>query len=554
MVTWSASQSAVGRAVSCPSRFVLCLLLLFGAPAILAQDVPELIRQYSDAVRTGADGVLEGRRVAAAGVLSAFYARREFAPVWSDAARYDALLRLVQDATLHGLEPADYHADILARLAGARTPQQAAARDLLATDALVRLGYHLHFGKVDPVQLDPAWNLTRQLHDESPVELLERALAAPDLSGFVNKELAPNGPLYTGLRTALVRYREIARAGGWPAVPPGPTLKPGAHDARVAALRARLAVTDPRLPTDVAEPARFDAALVDAVKRFQDRHGLDVDGLAGRRTLAALNVPVEARIDQLRVNLERARWVFREREPRYFIVNIAGFRAYLMENGKVAWETRVMVGKPYRKTPVFKARMTHLVLNPDWTVPPTILKNDIIPRLVWDPDYLVEHDMELRDRAGQTVAFDAAVLAQIDAGRFPYTVRQRPGPQNPLGRIKFMLPNAHAVYLHDTPSQNLFARADRSFSSGCIRVEHPLELAERVLRDMPGWDRARLEARIATGATQTVTLKTPISVYIMYWTAEPGADGQAVFYNDLYGRDTAVLAALKEPFRDIPLR
>ena len=554
MVTWSASQSAVGRAVSCPSRFVLCLLLLFGAPAILAQDVPELIRQYSDAVRTGADGVLEGRRVAAAGVLSAFYARREFAPVWSDAARYDALLRLVQDATLHGLEPADYHADILARLAGARTPQQAAARDLLATDALVRLGYHLHFGKVDPVQLDPAWNLTRQLHDESPVELLERVLAAPDLAGFVNKELAPNGPLYTGLRTALVRYREIARAGGWPAVPPGPTLKPGAHDARVAALRARLAVTDPRLPADVAEPARFDAALVDAVKRFQDRHGLDVDGLAGRRTLAALNVPVEARIDQLRVNLERARWVFREREPRYFIVNIAGFRAYLMENGKLAWETRVMVGKPYRKTPVFKARMTHLVLNPAWTVPPTILKNDIIPRLVWDPEYLAEHDMELRDRAGQSVAFDSSVLAQIDAGRFPYTVRQRPGPKNPLGRIKFMLPNEHAVYLHDTPSQNLFARADRSFSSGCIRVEHPLELAERVLLDPLDWSRAKLEERIATGATQTVTLKTPISVYIMYWTAEPGADGQTVFYNDLYARDAAVLAALKEPFRIMPAR
>jgi murein L,D-transpeptidase YcbB/YkuD len=208
-----------------------------------------------------------------------------------------------------------------------------------------------------------------------------------------------------------------------------------------------------------------------------------------------------------------------------------------------------MVGKPFRKTPVFKARMTYLVLNPDWTVPPTILKEDILPRLVWDPQYLDEHDMVLRDRSGQSVAFDAAVLAQIDAGRFPYSVRQRPGPKNPLGRIKFMLPNDHAVYLHDTPSQNLFARADRSFSSGCIRVEHPLELAERLLQDMPGWNRATLDARIATGETQTVTLKTPLSVYIMYWTAEAGADGQAVFYNDLYERDAAVLAALKEPFR-----
>lgn len=534
---------APDRAVSYLPRFILCLLLVSGTRPILAQDVPGLIRQYADAIHAGVDG----RRVAAAELVRTFYAGREFAPLWTDPARYDAVLDVVRGAALHGLDPADYHADGLAELAAAHTPPRIAARDILATDALIRLGYHLHFGKVDPVQLDPAWNLPNRLHDTASVELLGRVLAAPDLVGFVNHELAPNGPLYAGLLGALARYREIARAGGWPAVPAGPTLKPDMHGPRVTALRARLAVTDAPAPTGVPDPALYDAALVAAVKRFQERHGLDADGLVGERTLAALNVPVAARIDQLRVNLERARWVFRMREPRYLLVNIAGFRAYLLEDGKVVWRARVMVGTPYRKTPVFKARMTYLVLNPDWTVPPTILKNDIIPRLVWDPDYLVEHDMDLRDRAGQRVAFDAAVLAHIDAGRFPYTVRQAPGRNNPLGRIKFMLPNEHAVYLHDTPNRSLFARADRGFSSGCIRVEHPLALAAHLLADIPGWNRVQLDERIATGVTETVTLKTPISVYIMYWTAQPDADGQVVFFNDLYARDAAVLAALKAP-------
>lgn len=539
-------------------RLAICLLLLFGAHAILAQDVPELIRQYSEAIHEGTDGALEGRRVAAVTLLPAFYARREFAPVWDDSARYDALLKIVQDSTLHGLDPADYHADILAKLSGAREPRQYAARDILATDALIRLGYHLHFGKIDPVQLDPVWNLTRRLNGEEPLDLLERALAAPSLAGFIDQELAPTGTLYNGLRTALARYREIARAGGWPSVPSGATLKPGERSPRITSLRARLAVTDPALPPelhqDAPDPALYDAPLVAAVERFQQHQGLDVDGAVGKRTLAALNVPVEARIDQLRINLERARWVFRDREPRYLVVNIAGFRAYLMENGKVAWETRVVVGKPYRQTPIFKARLTYLVLNPTWTVPPTILTEDVIPRLRRDPDYLAENNMVLLDAAGRVVEVDRAELAQAGVNNFPYTVRQEPGPKNALGRIKFMFPNEHAVYLHDTPSRNLFARAERSFSSGCIRIEHPLVLAERLLMDPINWNQAKLEEHLSTGTLQTVHLKTPISIFLMYWTAEPGADGQVMFYNDIYSRDQAVLAALKEPFRFIPLR
>jgi L,D-transpeptidase YcbB len=290
------------------------------------------------------------------------------------------------------------------------------------------------------------------------------------------------------------------------------------------------------------------------VERFQHRHGLEADGAVGRRTLAALNVPVEARIDQLRVNLERTRWVFRDLEPRYLIVNIAGFHAYLMEDGKSVWDSRVVVGTRYRKTPVFKARMTYLVLNPTWTVPPTILKEDIIPAMRRDPGYLASRNMVLLDASGQRVDTADIDLQNLTIRNFPYVVRQEPGPQNALGRIKFMFPNRHFVYLHDTPSRGLFERANRTFSSGCIRVEHPLTLAELLLDDPVNWNRAKIEARLADGKTQTVNLKTPITVFLVYWTAEPEADGEVNFFNDVYRRDAAVLKALDEPFRLIPLR
>jgi murein L,D-transpeptidase YcbB/YkuD len=252
--------------------------------------------------------------------------------------------------------------------------------------------------------------------------------------------------------------------------------------------------------------------------------------------------------------LERTRWVFRDLESRYLIVNIAGFHAYLIENGKRVWESRVVVGTPYRKTPVFKANLTYLVLNPTWTVPPTILKEDIIPAIHRDPGYLASRNMVLLDASGQLVNIADVDLQSLTARNFPYVVRQEPGPQNALGRIKFMFPNSHFVYLHDTPSRNLFERADRTFSSGCIRVEHPLTLAELLLNDPLHWNRAKLEERLAEGVTQTVTLKTPITVFLVYWTAEPDAGGEVNFFSDVYARDAAVLEGLREPFRFIPLR
>jgi murein L,D-transpeptidase YcbB/YkuD len=327
-------------------------------------------------------------------------------------------------------------------------------------------------------------------------------------------------------------------------VPAGPTLKPGMTDARIPALAARLAATRD-LPADVAagEGVVYDADLAEGVRRFQARHGLAADGAVGTLTLAALNVPVEARIEQLRANLERARWVLYDPESEFLVVNIAGFQLYLVRRGEVVWRTRVQVGRPYRQTPVFRSAVSYLVFNPTWTVPPTIFRQDILPQVRRDVGYLAGRNIDVLDRSGARV--DPATVDW--SGRsFPYQLVQRPGADNALGRVKFMFPNEHAVYLHDTPSRDLFERDSRAFSSGCIRVEDPYELVEILLGDT--WPRSRVDALVSTGRTETVFLPKPMPLMLLYWTAEVDADGRVAFFADVYERDAAVIAALAEPF------
>ncbi|MGB5648912.1 MAG: L,D-transpeptidase family protein [Sedimenticolaceae bacterium] len=538
---------------------ILALLLSATGWAHALAPTDEYIRQYSERILEDGDITIAGQRIASTTLLPDFYARRGFVPVWTARARFEELLELLRLAEDHGLNPDDYHYPTLASLPDSMSPDQTAARDVLATDALIRFAHHLHLGKVDPARLDPDWNLDRRMSEDESVDILEQAVAAPSLTRFVDTRLAPDSAFYAGLRQALARYRALAGAGGWPLVPNGPTLHPGDQDARVLALRTRLAVTDPALDPNLAvtdpaldpnlaDPTLFDAGLAAAVERFQRQHGLDVDGVVGSRTMEALNVPVEARIDQLRVNLERTRWVFRDLESRFLVVNIAGFEAYLMDNGQVVWDSRVQVGKPYRKTPVFKEKMTYLVLSPTWTVPPTILKEDVIPKIRKNPSYLAENNMVLLDRAGQRVDLGTVDLKSIGPNNFPYTVRQEPGPKNALGRIKFMLPNKHAVYLHDTPNRSLFHRAERTTSSGCIRVQEPMSLAATLLGDPVAWIEAKIEERIARAQNETVTLKNPVMVYLMYWTSVPDGKGDARFFSDVYSRDQAVLDALGQPF------
>jgi murein L,D-transpeptidase YcbB/YkuD len=251
----------------------------------------------------------------------------------------------------------------------------------------------------------------------------------------------------------------------------------------------------------------------------------------------------------VRVNLERARWVLHNLGNTFIVVNVAAYHAYYMKDSQMIWQGRTMVGKPYRQTPTFKAEMTYVVFNPTWTVPPTILAEDYLPALRRDPSYLTSKGLKVIDRAGRVVNPSQIDWAQYSPKHSSYLLRQDPGPKNALGRVKFMFPNDHAVYLHDTPSQALFNRTDRAFSSGCIRVENALELARLLLNEAGEWNQTTIDRVLSLGKTRNVFLYEPIPVLLLYWTAWVGADGRVNFRHDLYGRDKGVQRELASSFR-----
>jgi murein L,D-transpeptidase YcbB/YkuD len=316
---------------------------------------------------------------------------------------------------------------------------------------------------------------------------------------------------------------------------------------RVAALCRRLAASGDLEPNR-ASSDRFDDAVETAVKRFQQRHYLDVDGVVGKATLAVLNVSVEVRIDQIRVNLERLRWVLHDVPPQFILVDIAGYRLYGLRGFEEVWEAKVQIGRPYRQTPSFRADMKYIVFNPTWTIPPGILAKDVLPAVKKDPGYLKSHNISVLDRNGRPVDAGRIDWSQATARNFTYVLRQEPGPSNALGQVKFIFPNSHLVFLHDTPSKDLFRRTDRAFSSGCIRVERPFQLAELLLKDAPGWGRAEIDTLVASGRTETVFLPRPMPVLMVYLTAEV-LDGQLCFKNDVYKRDPPLKQALDRPFK-----
>jgi len=528
--------------------------------AAVASPLAEAIRDRIDHLRYEKQQDVRGARVIADELVAKYYEAQQFQPAWQDPARLDELVASIEDLRNDGLDPNDYHIEALrsyrldVRMQSPLTLQDRAHLELLATDAFMLGLYHVYLGKVDPVKLSSKWNFLQRptpSFDEGLQRFSARLAAGEIREAFDSAR--PSHAWYQRGRDRLKEYRAIAAEGGWPSIPDGPTMKPGMSDTRVPVLRKRLEVTRDLVPTPdttaAADPNLYDAALEQAVKAFQERHGLAPDGAIGPGTRAAMNVSVAQRIDQIRVNLERGRWTLHEMKGEFVLVDVAGFYVSYFRNDEPVWTSKVVVGRDERETPIFRSKITYVVFNPTWTIPPGILVKDKLPELRRNPGALKRMNIRVLDRSGREVSPYSVNWNQYGPSRLPpYQFVQDPGPNNALGLVKIMFPNPYLVYLHDSPAKSLYEQDQRTFSSGCIRVQKPFELTELVLND-PQWNRQKIDEVIAMKETRTVNLKTPIPVLLLYWTAQPRPDGQVVFRNDIYGRDPPTLAALDSDFR-----
>jgi murein L,D-transpeptidase YcbB/YkuD len=494
--------------------------------------------------------------------LGDFYLRRGFRPAWSNEQGpnrlADDLVGTLSRADLEGLEPEDYHLAAITALldtvradaaSGRNTqPDRLAALDLLLTDAFLLYGSDLLSGRVDPETLHRPWEASRRGADLAAV--LEGALESRKIARALQR-LAPIQEGYRRLREALTRERAVAARGGWTALPDGPALKQGDHAPAVALLRTRL-----RLEGDLHEDEdgwagdaeSFDAALELAVRRFQRRHGFEDDGVVAAATRAELNVSAETRVQQLILNLERWRWLPQDLGRRYILVNIAAYGLEVVEDDAVVLAMRVVVGRRYRRTPVFSDTVRYIVLNPYWHVPQKIAVEDLLPKIQTDPSYLQRFGMRLIEGSApgnQEVDPTTVDWSTQTPETFKYQIHQEPGRLNALGRIKFMFPNQYDVYLHDTPSRELFQEAQRDFSSGCIRIEKPIDLAVYLLQKNGRWDREALEQALGEGGERTVYLARRIPIHLLYWTAWADDDGTIEFRPDINDMDRPLAEALK---------
>jgi len=485
----------------------------------------QFLRSHIEQVINQSDYTIEGELLSSHKLLLSIYSKNQFQLLWHRPDSVQQLLNAISSSALEGLTPNDYHLQPLLRMqkqknAGTHAPTPSANYDLLLTSAFIRLAYDKSFGKVWPRHLHSTKNLSEKAIQRDPAIIIEESIR----NGNIRNAMAffsPHSVFYTHLKTALAKYKLIQQSGGWSPISAGPALKPGAKGPRLHALRDRLFRSGDLVLKSQQSPL-FDKDLVLAVRRFQQRHFLDVDGVVGKQTLAKLNTPVEQRINQIRVNLERVRKIAHDPPVTFILVDIAGFTLYYYKNNQVIWTTKVIVGLPYHTTPSFESSIKYLVINPTWTIPRSIIRRETIPHIQQNGDYLREQNLHIFDYQGKPIDAASIDWHSYSGHSFPYLIRQTSGSYNALG-----------------------------ISHGCIRVDNPLTLGELILKnDGQNWDRYRFEKVIAGGKTTNVSLKKSLPVMLIYRTVNADDSNNILFMQDIYNRDTKLLKALNAPHRE----
>ena len=434
----------------------------------------------------------------------------------------DLLRRALDQAEAQGLKSKAFIPPRLDELLASHDADARRSGETLLEAAAVRYAKAVHSGQLPPKDFDDEWAIRPAPFDPRPG--LEAALAKDAVLQWLDT-LPPHAPGYQLLVKQLALYRDIAAKGGWAKIASGPRAKPGADDARAAALRTRLAIEDPSTPK--TGPDTLDPPLVEALKAFQRRHGLVDDGELGPTTVAVLNVPTAKRIEQIIVNMERWRWLPDSLPPERVVVNVPGAMAALIRDGKEALLMKTAPGRKDDHTPMLQSQIDAVVLNPPWNIPQSIADKEIYPKQRANPSYFADEEIQ--------------VIHNPDGSE---RLQQKAGDKSALGRVKFEFDNRFGVYLHDTPSKAAFDRASRLVSHGCVRLENPRGLAVDLLDDQPAWNAQAIAAGIDSGDTKRVALDRPVSVFLFYWTAFVGADGRMNFLSDPYDWDSELLDKL----------
>lgn len=476
------------------------------------------------------------------GTLEEIYSRRNFKSLWRDGEVLYSFYNSLKDADKEGLDFKDYHGEEIDSLLSVSNldSKQAARLDLLLSDAFLTYARHLYYGKLNPEELHEVWGVARKEKDFG--DLLQQGIENNEIP-LILEDLKPSHQVYHELKKSLAEYKEL-KAEETPIneIPRGEIIEPGQSDPRIPAIARRLQELTGFDSDTSAIGNTYSEALAEAVRKFQQRKSIQTDGIIGNGTIDELNKGPRDIYNQILANLERWRWYPRDLGEHYILINIPDFKLAVVKEGDTIREHNVIAGARERATPIFSDTINHLVINPTWTVPPTIKSQDIIPKMVEDPSsYLRKNNMTVTGPGGEKI--DPSQVDWSSNEALGYNFTQGAGPSNPLGRVKIMYPNKYLIYLHDTPAKSLFSQTQRAESSGCVRVEKAIDLSAYIVENQPEWKKERIEEIIESGETTTVTVNRPIQVHHFYWTAWR-AGNETVIINDVYDLDEKIYTKL----------